>query len=116
MRNRAGPVDVEFTAEFELNLRLLAKKYRHIRSDVEPVLLDLGAGKSPGDGIRGLGQVLYKVRVQNSDIQKGKSSGYRVIYWVKSPALIILVTIYSKTEQSDVSPSVLRRIMGQVED
>jgi len=31
-------VQVEFTPEFKRNLRALSKKYRHIRSDVQPVI------------------------------------------------------------------------------
>jgi len=35
-----------------------------------------------------------KVRLRNSDAQRGKSGGYRVIYYLKTKAKIILVTIY----------------------
>lgn len=38
MRNEAPLVQVEFAPEFKRNLRVLAKKYRHIRSDLQPVL------------------------------------------------------------------------------
>lgn len=34
----AGQVQVEYTPEFKRNLRELAKKYRHVRSDVQPVI------------------------------------------------------------------------------
>ncbi len=34
-------VQVEFTPEFKRNLRTLARKYRQIRSDVEPVINQL---------------------------------------------------------------------------
>lgn len=35
------PVQVEYTPEFKRNLRVLAKKYRRIRSDVQPVIEQL---------------------------------------------------------------------------
>jgi hypothetical protein len=44
-----GEVHVEFTPEFKRNLRALAKKYRHIRSDVQPVIDALKAGEVFGD-------------------------------------------------------------------
>ena len=44
----AEPVQVEFTQEFKRNLRALAKKYRHIRSDVQPVIDQLRAGEVIG--------------------------------------------------------------------
>jgi len=38
-------VQVEFTPEFKRNVRALAKKYRHIRSDIQPVIERLEAGE-----------------------------------------------------------------------
>ncbi|RLD06872.1 MAG: type II toxin-antitoxin system RelE/ParE family toxin, partial [Chloroflexi bacterium] len=49
------------------------------------------------------------------DINKGKSAGYRIIYYLKTQTSVILVTIYSKTEQSDVSPNRIRRIVEEFE-
>ncbi len=54
---------------------------------------------------------IFKVRLYSSDLQKGKRSGYRCIYYVKTDTDIILVTIYAKSEQSDVSPARIRSIM-----
>jgi hypothetical protein len=34
----ASPLQVTFTPEFKRNLRQLAKKYRHIKSDLQPIL------------------------------------------------------------------------------
>lgn len=48
-------IDVQFTPEFKRNLRALAKKYRHIRDDVAPVIEALQAGEIPGDQIPGVG-------------------------------------------------------------
>jgi mRNA-degrading endonuclease YafQ of YafQ-DinJ toxin-antitoxin module len=60
-------IDVQFTAEFKRNLRTLAKKYRHIRDDVAPVIKALQAGEILGDQIPGIGYTLFKVRVPNQD-------------------------------------------------
>jgi mRNA-degrading endonuclease RelE of RelBE toxin-antitoxin system len=46
---------------------------------------------------------VLKVRAKNSDIPIGKSGGYRVIYQVVSPELVVLLLIYAKSEQTDVS-------------
>ncbi len=108
----AMQIQVEFTPEFKRNLRALAKKYRHIRSDVEPVVEQLQAGKIVGDQVTGLRCSIFKVRVRNSDILKGKRSGYRLIYQLKTPRKIVLVTIYSKLDQSDISAKQIRSIIG----
>ncbi len=69
--NLEGPVQVEFTPEFKRNLRALSKKYRHIRSDIQPVIGQLEAGKIIGNQVPRVQHTIFKVRVRNSDIQKG---------------------------------------------
>ena len=110
----AESVQVEYTQEFKRNLRALAKKYRHIRSDVSAVIDQLQAGEVMGDQVPRTRYTIFKVRVRNSDIQKGKRSGYRLIYHLKTPENIILVTIYSKLDQSDISAEQIRRILTRV--
>ena len=107
----AEPVQVEFTPEFKRNLRALAKRYRHIRYDVQPMIDQLRAGEVVGDQVPRTRYTVFKVRVRNSDIQKGKRSGYRIVYHLKTPTSIILVTIYSKLDQADISAEQIRRIL-----
>ena len=104
-------VQVEFTQEFKRSLRALAKKYRHIRSDVSAVIDRLQAGEVIGDQVPRTHYTIFKVRVRNSDIQKGKRSGYRLIYHLRAPTNIILVTVYSKLDQADISAEQIRRIL-----
>jgi mRNA-degrading endonuclease RelE of RelBE toxin-antitoxin system len=107
--------DVFFTGEFKRNLRQLAKKYRRIKIDIQPLLTDLEAGKTPGDQIPGLDVVIYKARARNSDRVKGKSGGYRIIYQKTTNLTSILITIYSKTEQADISREEIRTIITAYE-
>jgi mRNA-degrading endonuclease RelE of RelBE toxin-antitoxin system len=111
----AQAVHVEFTPEFKRNIRQLAKKYRHLQADVQPVITQLEAGQTPGTQIPRTGHTVFKVRVKNSDIQKGKRSGYRMIYYLQTPYRVLLITLYSKTEQGDVSLEQLRRIIAESE-
>jgi mRNA-degrading endonuclease RelE of RelBE toxin-antitoxin system len=104
-------IEIDYTREFKRNLRQLSRRYRHIRSDIEPVLDDLKIGKTPGDQISGVGYTLYKVRIKNSDNNKGKRGGYRVVYYVKTATHITMVTLYSKSDQGDVEDDVLQRIL-----
>jgi len=112
----AESVQVEYTPEFKRNLRALAKKYWHIRSDVQPVIDRLQACEVIGDRVPGTHYAIFKVRVHNSDIQKGKRSGYRLIYHLKTPTSIILVTIYSKLDQSDISARQIRHILKEFDE
>jgi len=109
-------IRVEFTPTFQRNLKALAKKYRHIRSDVQPIIEQLQNGNILGDQVPGVGFTIFKVRVRNSDIRKGKSSGYRMIYYLKTHDRIILITIYSKLDQGDISPQRIRQIIDEVQE
>jgi mRNA-degrading endonuclease RelE of RelBE toxin-antitoxin system len=104
-------VEVFFTPEFKRNVRSLAKKHHHIQSDVQPFIDQIQRGETVGDKVQGTDYTIFKVRIRNSDISRGKSGGYRVIYYLKTARAVILVTIYSKTEQSDVSPAKIRKIL-----
>jgi len=109
------PVQIEFTPEFKRNLRALSRKYRHIRSDVKTVIGQLQAGEIIGSQVPGVRYAIFKVRVRNSDIRKGKRSGYRLIYHLRSSKNVILVTLYSKLDQSDISARQIKRIIQELE-
>jgi mRNA-degrading endonuclease RelE of RelBE toxin-antitoxin system len=81
-------VKVQFTDVFKRQVRDLAKRYRKIKLDIQSALEQLQSGELIGDQVQKTGYTVFKVRVKNSDIQKGKSGGYRLIYYVKSSALL----------------------------
>lgn len=56
--------------------------------------------------------MLYKVRVKNADAGRGKRGGFRMIYYLHAADDVLLVTIYSKSEQGDISVSELKRIIA----
>ncbi|MEB3289230.1 MAG: type II toxin-antitoxin system RelE/ParE family toxin [Leptolyngbya sp.] len=113
MPNEPTPVEVALTPRFKKDLRTLVKRYRRIRSDLQPLIQQLEAGELPGDQIPGMQLTLFKVRLRNSDIQKGKSGGYRVIYYVQTQTQIILVTMYSKSDQADVDMNTITAALAQ---
>ena len=109
-------VEVDYSNEFKRNLRQLSRRYRSIRQDLEPIVEQLRSGEIIGDQVSGVGHTLYKARVKNSDSQKGKSGGYRIVYYLKTEEHITLVTLYSKSYQSDVSAAKLRSIIGDYKE
>ncbi len=64
---------------------------RRYRFEIQPLMLEL-----PGEEIPGIGFKVFKVRVRNSDVQKGKSGGTGLIYYLKTEMSIILLTIYTR--------------------
>jgi mRNA-degrading endonuclease RelE of RelBE toxin-antitoxin system len=115
MQNEPSPIQIALTPRFKRDLRELAKRYRSIRSDIQPLIEQLQAGQTPGDRIAGVKYQVFKVRLQNTNIQKGKSGGYRVIYYLKTEQNIILTTIYSKSDFSDISRQVIEEAIYQYE-
>lgn len=67
MPSEPSSIDLEVSSDFKRNLRALAKRYRHIRSDLEPLLAQLQAGDCPGDPISGIAYTVFKDRVTASD-------------------------------------------------
>lgn len=115
MQNEPISIKVDATPEFKRSIRTLAKRYRHIRSDVQPIIDRLQSGEVMGTQISGTEYSVFKVRVKNSDIQKGKSGGYRFIYYLKTSTQIILVTLYSKSDQGDISADTINKIVSKFE-
>jgi mRNA-degrading endonuclease RelE of RelBE toxin-antitoxin system len=111
----ANIFSVRFADEFEKELYRLSKKYRNIQRDVEPIIQQLEQGIILGDRLTGFGSEIYvyKLRVKNSNIQKGKSAGYRLIYLLESVTSILLLTIYSKAEKEDVTVNDINSILGE---
>ena len=91
-------IEVDATVKFQKKIKILEKKYRNIKDDILPIIDLLTAGELPGDRIADLNLEIYKVRVKNSNNHKGKSGGYRLIYYVKTIDRVILVTIYTKSD------------------
>lgn len=104
---------VSYSDAFKRQVRRLSRKYRRIRSDVQPLIDQLEAGEIPGDQIQGVGRTVYKVRIKNSDALRGKSGGYRIIYYLHTEGSVLLITIYSKTDQSDIDAAELVNIIRQ---
>jgi len=105
------PAHVQFANAFKVELRTLAKRYRQIRADMQPLIEQLQVGELPGDQISGTGYTVFKVRVKNSDVRKGKSAGYRIIYQSLSPTSVLLLLIYAKSDRTDVSTKEIQEVI-----
>ncbi len=107
-------ITIRFSDEFEEELYRLSKRFRNIRSDVQPMIEQLQQGNVIGERIAGIGEqyAVYKVRVRNSNIQKGKSAGYRLIYQLESLTSILLLIIYSKSDREYIGANEIRDIVN----
>ncbi len=108
------PTQVNIGALAAKDIRNLKRKYPAVSAEVRKLIFRLEADERPGDKVPGVGYDTYKVRLPNSSAQRGKSGGFRVIYYVRLADYIVLVTVYSKTEQSDISPDAIRRAIEDI--
>ena len=116
MTNDPAQISIRFADEFEQELYRLSKKYRNIRVDLEPIIKQLEEGQILGDRLSGFGSdsFIYKLRVRNSNIKKGKSAGYRLIYLLESSTSIVLLAIYTKSEQQDITVNEVNSIINEL--
>jgi mRNA-degrading endonuclease RelE of RelBE toxin-antitoxin system len=105
-------IDVAF--KFQKDVKRLKRKYPAITDEVRKLVIQLENDERPGDKIPNVGYDVYKVRLKNPSAQRGKSGGFRVIYYVQIENLLTLLTVYTKTEQTDISPDNIREILGNM--
>lgn len=113
MSNDQPIIQVRLTDNFQQQVSTLAKRYRKIRLDVQPLIEQLEASEIIGDQVQGTGYTVFKVRIKNSDIQKGKSAEYRLLYHVEPPTNILLLLIYSKSDKTDVSAAEIEAVIEE---
>lgn len=107
-------IEVRFTLPFKRRLKSLAKRYRQIQKDIQPIIDQLQSGNFIGDQIAGTNYTVFKVRAKNSDIPIGKSGGYRLIYQLVSPHFVSLLLIYSKSDRADVAIAEIEDAIEEV--
>lgn len=102
---------VVLVTAFLESIKHLKKKYPHANEDAKialQVLIEnplLGVMIPGGDGAR-------KLRVRNSDLKRGKSGGYRLVYFVDgSKETLFPLLLYSKTERADISRKELEELI-----
>lgn len=100
---------------FKKALLKLAKKYPSSIDKTEDLFEELEKGNLLGDDIPGLrlkGNKVFKTRLENPDAKKGKSKGFRVIwYLVTTDKEIYPLTIYSKSDQEDIANKQLMQLI-----
>jgi mRNA-degrading endonuclease RelE of RelBE toxin-antitoxin system len=102
--------DVIATEPFEKKLKRLAKKYKTLVSDLAPVIDELSENPTLGTPI---GKDCYKLRIAIASKNKGKSSGARIITYVRIvKQTVFLIDIYDKSEQANITDKELLMLIA----
>lgn len=90
------------TNRLKRELKNYLKKFPALEEDINDLFENLEKGHLVGEDITGLklkGNKVFKCRVENKSSNKGKSGGFRIIYYlVTFDRGIYPLTIYSKNE------------------
>jgi mRNA-degrading endonuclease RelE of RelBE toxin-antitoxin system len=99
---------------FNRESKRLIRKYPSLRFEIENLGNELIINPFQGTPI---GKGFYKIRVSIKSKGKGKRAGGRVITFIKVVAeTVYLVSIYDKSEKSDISDADLDDLFGEIEN
>jgi len=99
-----------FSKSFVREVKKLSKKNRGLKKDVITLANQIESQKVEGDRIPGFSNdVVLKVRLQNAENKKGKSSGYIIIYCVQKKEDYYFLSIYSKNELSTLTAKDIQK-------
>ena len=108
---------IKYSTRFLKDAKRLKEKknFKKIADDIKETEESLKAGKDKGNLIPGLsGLQIFKIRQRNSSTNTGKSGGFRIIYYqMQENNTVVMLTIYSKTEQDNISKEEILEILKQ---
>ena len=110
--------EVVYLSEVDKNIERLVKKkkFKQLPAQIKMLESELAKGHFDEPPIwhqeTPVPYDVYKVRLPNPDANVGKSHGYRVVYAVVSQnSIVVLITVYYKKEQTDVTDSYVRGLI-----
>ena len=109
------PSSVVLSPSFKHCIKRYKKRYPHVKDDVKAAIHHLLQSPEAGAFIPG-GSGARKFRVRNSDIRKGKSGGYRLIYYwnPRAEETLYLLLLYAKSDKSKVSIAELKTLLKEI--
>ena len=103
---------VDTIAHFEREAKRLKKKFPSLKQEIDELIDSLEENPLLGTA---LNNGFYKIRLGIKSKGKGKSGGARVITFVKVVTeKVYLVSIYDKSEQSDISEDQLEQLLTEI--
>ncbi|MBF0379243.1 MAG: type II toxin-antitoxin system RelE/ParE family toxin [Desulfamplus sp.] len=107
---------IKFTSLFNQSIKKLSKKYPNIIQDFKPLIEQLKQGNFQGDKLQGFSGLTYKARIASIDQNKGKSGGFRTIYYViTKDKEIFLMEVYAKAYQDNLTNEQKQAIKKLIE-
>jgi len=97
-------------------VKKLKKKYPNIKNDLIELLTNMENAKVSGVPIPGLFNKVYKIRAASSDMKRGKSGAYRIVYYAEDGnGKLYLLTIYAKTKRVNIPITEIQSILKELD-
>ncbi len=94
---------------YQKAIKKLSKHYKHITDDVDDFLQSIQSKEDLGVELK---SNLYKARIKNSDKNRGKSAGYRLIsYLAVVENQLQLLYIYDKSKIENLTEKEIDRLV-----
>ncbi len=104
--------DITKTPFFEKRVRELKKRFGNIEEDLDGWSEHLNDIEELGVQLK---SNVYKVRIANSDKNRGKSSGYRLIVYLKlCNNELVFIYIYDKSDIENISENELDKAIMNI--
>ncbi len=110
------PTTVKYLKVFDKRLERLERKYPRTTHEVRGLVRQIMQNQRPGQRIPGVGYAVYKVRLPNRAARRGKSGGFRVIYYAQIADTVTLLAIYSKSDEVDISTSEIQQLAREADE
>jgi len=105
---------IEVGSVFKKQAKRLIQKFPSLKSELEILIPSLETNPTQGES---LGNQCFKIRLAISSKGKGKSGGARIITQVRvTKFAVVLLSIYDKSEQADISGQQIKLLLSQLPD
>jgi mRNA-degrading endonuclease RelE of RelBE toxin-antitoxin system len=105
---------IEVGTVFKKQAKRLIQKFPSLKSELETLISSLETDPTQGES---LGNQCFKIRLAISSKGKGKSGGARIITQVRvTKFVVVLLSIYDKSEQADISDRQIKLLLSQLPD
>ena len=106
---------IRMLPEFEHRAKAIARKYKSFVQDYKIFIESLKTAPKQG---KSLGGGVYKIRIPISSKTKGKSGGARILTYTVNKVstdmfIVVLMSIYDKSEMENVSDAYLKNILKE---
>ena len=109
--------NVTLTPRFERLYKRFLKKFTSLEKEIDDLIANLTETPTLGES---LGAGLYKIRLAVKSKGRGKSGGFRIVSYLitenESSTDIFLLTIYDKSEDSNVDKATLLDMVNELSD